>query len=133
METQSTGQTDSERLAQEHSLRIREMRKQHQAELAALGEKHQKELKGVDQAYQVELSAKKEEYERMLAGMQGSQASRLAQTAKQNEVNLKQAQETYRAQAEEFTTRAEKKLSVLREQAAKAEENINRKKEKGNA
>jgi hypothetical protein len=46
-------------------------------------------------------------------------------------MSLKQAQETYRIQAEELANRGEKKLNALREQTAMAEENITRK--KGNA
>jgi hypothetical protein len=90
-------------------------------------------MKQLDAAYQVELSAKKDDYERKLAELQDSQNSHLNRIMKQGELNTKQAQETYRLQAEEVNARNEKKLNAIREQAVAAEQNINRKKDKGNA
>ena len=134
METQNANnQSDADRVAQEQSLRIRDMRKKQQAEVDALNEKHDRDMKSLDQAYQVELTSHKDDYDRKLGNLQGSETSRLAAAAKTGDMNIKQAQETYRVQAEELAARGEKKLSALREQTAMGEENINRKKDKGNA
>jgi hypothetical protein len=134
METQSANnQSESDRIAQEHAYRIRDMRKKQQEELDALNEKHQRDMLGLDKAYQVELTARKDEYDNKLTELQDSQTTRFSQITKQGEINTKQAQETYRIQAEELAARNEKKLSALREQEQLAEDNIHRHKDRGNA
>jgi hypothetical protein len=87
----------------------------------------------LDQAYSVELTGKKDEFERKIGDINESQNSRLAQVSKTGEFNVKQAQETYRLQAEEISSKGERKLNAIREQHVNAEEGINRKSKKGNA
>lgn len=133
METQSaaSNQSESDRIAQEHSFKIRDMQKKQRLEEEALKEKHEKDMKGLESAYQVEFSSQKDGFDKKLAELEAGQQNRLALTTRTNDMSLKQAQETYRIQAEELASRGEKKLNALREQTAMAEENINRK--KGNA
>jgi hypothetical protein len=133
METQSaaSAQPDSDRIAQEHSFKIRDMQKKQRQEVESLKEKHENEMKGMESAYQVEFTSQKDGFDKKLAELDAGQTNRLALTTRSNDMSLKQAQETYRIQAEELANRGEKKLNALREQTAMAEENITRK--KGNA
>jgi hypothetical protein len=132
METQSTAsQSESDRIAQEHSSKIRDIQKRQKVEENALKERHEHDMKGLESAYQVEFSSQKDGFDKKLAELEAGQQNRLALTTRSNDMSLKQAQETYRIQAEELASRGEKKLNALREQTAMAEENINRK--KGNA
>ena len=105
MDTASTQQSsqlsDAERMQQEHSYRLREIKRRQDEEMRALTEKHEKDMKTTETAYRVELGAQKEEFERKMAELNASQAQRLSQLSQQSEVNVKQAQETYRQQAEQ--------------------------------
>lgn len=142
METTATTQqrppmqppSEPETAQQAQSNRLKEIKQQGRMELLAAEKKHAEEMKSTEAAYQVELSAQKEEFSRKLSELQLNQNQRLTELNQVNETNFKQAQETYRQQAEQLIVQGEKKLNSIRQQQSGAAENINKKAApKGNA
>jgi hypothetical protein len=122
----SNSQSEADRLSQEHSFRMRELRKKQAEELQSLEDNHQRTMKQAEGAYKVEFSAKSSEYTRKLQELQERQQGQLATLEKTNGQSLKQVQETYRSQAEEIRNQGERKLATIREQQAESEQNITR-------
>lgn len=131
MDTSSTDrsarQGEAERLQQEQSFKIRDIQKRNHEEMEALTQKHESDMKVAEAAFRVELNASKEEFQRKMDEMNSVQAQRLATLATQNEGNLKQAQDTYKAQADQLRMQGEKRLNVIREEQKLANENIEKK------
>ncbi|MGE3262697.1 MAG: hypothetical protein AB7K68_13025 [Bacteriovoracia bacterium] len=119
--------SDAERLQQESNYRLRETKKKQDEEMRALVEKHERDMKTTANAFRVELGAQQEEFTRKMDELNSSQAQRLAQLSQQNEINLKQAQDTYRLQADQLRIQGEKKLSSIREEQLVSNENITKK------
>lgn len=122
----SSAQSEADRLAQEHSQRLREIRKKQADELQSLQDNHERNVKQADNAYRVELSAKTSEHTRKLQELQERQQGQLATLEKTNDQSLKQVMETYRSQAEQLRNQGERKLATIREQVAESEQNITR-------
>ena len=122
----STSQGEADRLAQEHSQRLRDLRKKQSEELQSLEDTHKRNMKQADGAYRVEFSAKTSEHARKLQELQERQQGQLATLEKTNDQSLKQVMETYRSQAEQLRNQGERKLATIREEQAESEQNITR-------
>ena len=131
MDTSSTERTarqgDAERLQQEQSFKIRDIQKRNREEMDSLTQKHESDMKTAEAAFRVEFNASKEEFQRKMDEMNSVQAQRLATLSVQNEGNLKQAQDTYKTQADQLRMQGEKRLNVIREEQKIANENIEKK------
>lgn len=123
----ATQTSDAERLQQEQSFRVREIKKRNQEEIDALTQKHESDLKTMESAFRVEIGAQREDFDRKTSEMNATQAQRLATLSQQNEINMKQAQDTYRMQADQLRVQGEKKLGSIREEQALATENVSKK------
>ena len=130
METANTqrasAQSEADRLSQEHSNRIRDLRKKQSEELQAVTDKHERDMKQAETAYRVELSSTTAEHARKLQELHERQATTMANLEKSSDMSLKQAQETYRQQADALRSQGERKLATIRESHAESEQNITR-------